>query len=170
MSITPRINFATELTSLFDLRGKTAYVPGGYGGIGEAIAWGLALAGARVAISGRDETAAVAMAADLRAAGCDALGLPMDAHSVPQMQDSEAADARHFGKLDILGNCVGMQRGQAVLEVAEGAFDEVLHALPESGGNPSFGAISPNARVPALELDGAVIAESLAICEWAAEQ
>ena len=50
------------------------------------------------------------------------------------------------------------------------AFDEVLHALPETGGKPSFGAISPNARVPALELDGAVIAESLAICEWAAEQ
>jgi len=50
------------------------------------------------------------------------------------------------------------------------AFDEVLHALPEMGGKPSFGAISPNARVPALELDGAVIAESLAICEWAAEQ
>ncbi len=50
------------------------------------------------------------------------------------------------------------------------AFDEVLHALPETGGKPSFGAISPNARVPALELDGAGIAESLAICEWAAEQ
>ena len=50
------------------------------------------------------------------------------------------------------------------------AFDEVLHALPEMGGKPSFGAISPNARVPVLELDGAVIAESLAICEWAAEQ
>jgi len=126
MSITPRINFATELTSLFDLRGKTAYVPGGYGGIGEAIAWGLALAGAQVAISGRDETAAVAMAADLRAAGCDALGLPMDAHSVPQMQDSVDAVARHFGKLDILVSCVGMQREQALLEVTEEAFDEVL--------------------------------------------
>ena len=44
------INIATELADLFDLRGKTAYVPGGYGGIGEAIGWGLALAGAQVAI------------------------------------------------------------------------------------------------------------------------
>jgi glutathione S-transferase len=51
------------------------------------------------------------------------------------------------------------------------AFEEVLHALPEMGGDkPAFGAISPNARVPALDLrDGTVIAESLAICEWAAE-
>ena len=51
------------------------------------------------------------------------------------------------------------------------AFDEVMHSLPELGGKPIFGAISPNARVPALDLgEGVVVAESLAICEWAAEQ
>ena len=51
------------------------------------------------------------------------------------------------------------------------AFEEVQHQLPEMGGKPSFGAVSPNAKVPALDLgDGIVIAESLAICEWAAEQ
>jgi len=51
------------------------------------------------------------------------------------------------------------------------AFDEVMHALPEMGGKPVFGTISPNARVPALDLGaGVVVAESLAICEWAAEQ
>ena len=49
-------------------------------------------------------------------------------------------------------------------------FEEVMHALPEMGGKPMFGAISPNARVPALEVDGVTVAESLAICEWAAEQ
>ena len=50
-------------------------------------------------------------------------------------------------------------------------FEEVMHALPEMGGKPVFGAISPNARVPALDLGGGVVvAESLAICEWAAEQ
>jgi glutathione S-transferase len=49
-------------------------------------------------------------------------------------------------------------------------FEEVLHLLPELGGKPAFGAISPNARVPALDWNGVTIAESLAICEWAAEQ
>lgn len=51
-------------------------------------------------------------------------------------------------------------------------FEEVLHALPEmGGGKPAFGAISPTGKVPALELPGGVtVAESLAICEWAAEQ
>ena len=41
-SITPRIDFARELAGLFDLTGKVAFLPGGYGGIGAAIAWGLA--------------------------------------------------------------------------------------------------------------------------------
>jgi glutathione S-transferase len=50
-------------------------------------------------------------------------------------------------------------------------FETVKHDLPEIGGKPVFGAISPNARVPALDIGGGVVvAESLAICEWAAEQ
>ena len=57
------------------------------------------------------------------------------------------------------------------LRVGGIAFDEMMHALPEMGGKPAFGALSPNAKVPALDLGGGVvIAESLAIGEWAAEQ
>lgn len=126
MDITPRIDFTPALSGLFDLRGKTAYVPGGYGGIGEAIAWALALAGAKVAVSGRDETKALDVAGALRAAGHEALGLSMDAHSVSDIQASVQAVARHFGGLDILVNCVGMQREEALLDVTEEGFDEVL--------------------------------------------
>jgi NAD(P)-dependent dehydrogenase (short-subunit alcohol dehydrogenase family) len=126
MSLTPRIDFPSALKGLFDLSGKVAYVPGGYGGIGEAIAWALAMAGAKVAVSGRNEGKARDVASALCAAGHDATGLAMDAHSVPHMQESVDAVAAHFGRLDILVNCVGMQREQALLEVTEEAFDEVL--------------------------------------------
>jgi NAD(P)-dependent dehydrogenase (short-subunit alcohol dehydrogenase family) len=125
-SITPRIDFSAELSGLFDLRGKTAYVPGGYGGIGEAVAWGLAMAGARVAVSGRDEAKAHKVAETLRAAGHDAFGLPMDAHSVSSIQASVDVVVDHFGGLDILVNCVGMQREQKLLEVTEEVYDEVV--------------------------------------------
>jgi len=127
--ITPRIDFATELSGLFQLKGKTAYVPGGYGGIGEAICWALHLAGASVAISGRDAAQAEALAGRIREAGGQAVGLRMDAHSVPDIQASVAqvADAvGGIGGIDILVNCVGMQREQALLDVTEATYDEVL--------------------------------------------
>ena len=42
---------ASAIAGLFRLDGKVAFVPGGYGGIGEAVAWGLAHHGAKVAIA-----------------------------------------------------------------------------------------------------------------------
>jgi len=124
--LTPRIDFTRELSGLFRLDGRVAYIPGGYGGIGEAIAWAMALAGAKVAVSGRDEAKAQALAASLRAAGHDALGLAMDGHSVAGMQASVDIVAAHFGRLDVLMNCIGIQREQALLDVTEEAFDEVV--------------------------------------------
>jgi predicted dinucleotide-binding enzyme len=124
--ITPRIDFTAELAGLFDLKGKVAYVAGGYGGLGEAIAWGLAQRGAKVAVSGRSGDKAEALAASLRAAGHDALGLAMDAHDVAHIRASVDAVAQHFGAIDILMNCVGIQREEALLEVSEEAYDEVI--------------------------------------------
>jgi gluconate 5-dehydrogenase len=123
--ITPAIDFAKELAPLFDLGGKGAYLPGGYGGIGEAIAWGLALRGAKIAVSGRDKSKAEALAARLRAAGHEALGLAMDATKVADIQRSVAAVVERFGGIDILVNCVGMQIEQPMTEVTEEAFDTV---------------------------------------------
>ena len=54
------------------------------------------------------------------------------------------------------------------------AFEERIIPLGGEGYGRSeikeVRAVSPSGRVPALHLDGAVIYESLAICEWAAEQ
>ena len=124
--ITPKIDFTAELAGLFDLKGKVAYVAGGYGGLGETIAWGLAQRGAKVAVSGRSGEKAEALAASLRAAGHDALGLAMDAHDVGHIRASVDAVAQHFDAIDILMNCVGIQREEALLEVSEEAYDEVI--------------------------------------------
>ncbi|MES2974681.1 MAG: SDR family oxidoreductase [Pseudomonadota bacterium] len=125
-SITPRVDFTQQLTGIFNLHGKVAYVPGGYGGIGEAVAWALAIAGARVAVSGRDGIKAGALAAQLRGAGHEAMSLAMDAHSVPSMQGAVDDVARRFGRLDILVNCVGIHREESLLDATEEAFDEVV--------------------------------------------
>lgn len=125
-SAAPRVDLRNALANLFGLQGKTAYVGGGYGGIGEAIAWALALAGAQVAICGRDAAKAQALAAQLRDAGHAAFGTAMDAHDVGSIQRSVDAVAAHFGGLDVLVNCVGIQREQKLLDVTEETFDEVL--------------------------------------------
>ena len=120
------IDYPKEAGTLFDLRDQVAYIPGGYGGIGESIAWALAHHGATVAVSGRSREKAEAAAARLRAAGHRASGLAFDAHSVASIRESVDAVAGEHGRLDILVNCIGLNREQALLEVTEEAFDEVL--------------------------------------------
>jgi NAD(P)-dependent dehydrogenase (short-subunit alcohol dehydrogenase family) len=113
------------MSPLFDLSGKVAFVPGGYGGIGAAIAWGLARHGAEVIVAGRDAGKAEALAGKMREQGFAAAGTAMDAHSVTSIRTAVDAVAGRRGRLDILMNCVGMQREQPLLEVTEEAFDEV---------------------------------------------
>jgi len=123
---TTRPDYARLLAGQASLAGRVAFVPGGYGGIGEAIAWGLALAGARVAVAGRDRVKAEAFAARLGAAGHDAIGVAMDAHSLPDIRAAVDGVAGRFGGLDLLVNCVGIQREERHADVSEAAFDEVV--------------------------------------------
>ncbi|MEO7135812.1 MAG: SDR family oxidoreductase [Vicinamibacterales bacterium] len=124
-AITPQIDFKTELAGLNDFTGQVAFVPGGYGGLGEAIAWGLALHGAKVMVAGRDAAKSEALATALRGAGFEAAGTAMDAHSVADIRAAVTHTVDTFGALDILMNCVGIQREEPLLEVTEEAFDEV---------------------------------------------
>ena len=111
--MTPALHDQT-LKNLFDLRGRVAFVPGGYGGIGEAIAWGLALAGAEVVVAGRSEHKALALAQRLRDAGLLAHGLAMDAHQVSDIRAAVQGVVERCGALDLLVNCVGMQREEHI--------------------------------------------------------
>jgi NAD(P)-dependent dehydrogenase (short-subunit alcohol dehydrogenase family) len=112
-------------TDLFDLRGKVAFIPGGYGGIGEAVAREFAARGARVAIAGRHPDRAVALARELAAGGSDSCGLGFDACRPGEIRDAVTHVVDAMGGLDILVNCVGTQIEEPLLEVTEAAFDSV---------------------------------------------
>jgi NAD(P)-dependent dehydrogenase (short-subunit alcohol dehydrogenase family) len=115
-----------QQTASFSLAGRVAFVPGGYGDIGRAVAWQLAHAGAAVALAGRDDAKARALAAELEQAGHQALGFALDVKDAAQVRAATERVASHFGALDLLVNCVGMQREQRLADVTEEAFDEIV--------------------------------------------
>ena len=115
-----------SLDYLFRLDNKVALVTGGYGGIGEAVSRGLARAGARVAISGHNADKAAAGAAALRQYGCESYATAFESVSVPDTRRMVDDVARHFGRLDILVNCVGLNREEKAEDVSEEMFDHVV--------------------------------------------
>ncbi|GAA4502484.1 SDR family oxidoreductase [Gluconacetobacter tumulicola] len=81
------------------LSGKTAFITGGTSGIGLATAKRFIEEGARVAVTGRDETRFADVHAEL---GGEALVLAADVRSVEEMQAATSRVQRAFGELDIL--------------------------------------------------------------------
>src|ERR1700733_10433 len=113
----------TTIDELFRLDGKVALVTGGYGGIGEAVCRALAAAGAQVAVAGHNAEKAAACATAL---GGDAFASCFDVTSVPDTERMVDEVAAHFRRIDILVNCVGLNREQKAGEVTEERFDHVL--------------------------------------------
>jgi NAD(P)-dependent dehydrogenase (short-subunit alcohol dehydrogenase family) len=125
-SLTPPQDTRQALAGQWSLRGQVAFVPGGYGGIGEAVCWGLALAGAIPIVAGRNAPKAERLVAALRAAGFEADSAMLDVADVAAIRATVDDCAARLGRLDLLVNCVGIQREQALAEVSEDAFDSVV--------------------------------------------
>ncbi|HZY71521.1 MAG TPA: SDR family oxidoreductase [Edaphobacter sp.] len=115
----------SAMDKLFRIDGKVALVAGGYGGIGEAVCRGLAAAGAKIAIAGHNEARAVACARAIAAEGYETLPIAFEATSVSDTERMVDEAAAHFGRLDILVNCVGLNREEKAEEVTEQKFDYV---------------------------------------------
>lgn len=119
---------AQTIGQLFRLDGKVALVPGGYGGIGEAVCWGLAAAGAKVVVAGRNPEHTHALAETLKSEGYESYAAPFDAHRVSDIRRMVDEAAGHFGRLDILVNCIGLNREEKLLDITEENFDYVYSA------------------------------------------
>ncbi|MGF1630859.1 MAG: SDR family NAD(P)-dependent oxidoreductase [Kiloniellaceae bacterium] len=122
--LTPRIDVAA-LDRLFDLEGRRVFIPGGYGAIGEAVAWGFARRGAMVAVAGPSQDKAEALVAQIGAAGGKACAMKLDARRPAQICETVDRLAADWGGIDVLVNCVGIQHEQGIMEVSEEVFDEV---------------------------------------------
>ena len=108
-----------------DLTGKTAFVTGSTRGIGRAVAGALYTAGARVAIVGRDQAKADAVAAEL---GERAVGVACDVSNKATIDAAIAAAEKALGPVDILVNNAGLTRDNLLLRMSEQELAEVLDA------------------------------------------
>ena len=98
----------TSDNSLFDLSGRIAVVTGGNGGIGRAMALGLARAGASVAVLARNEQKNQLVHAELKKIGRPALVSRLDVTDRAALATAVAEVERALGGIDILVNNAGI--------------------------------------------------------------
>jgi len=113
-------------SKMFDLSGKVAMVTGGNGGIGRGIALGLARAGAKVAIVGRNEQRNRDTLAELRALGNPAMALKLDVARRADLKPALASIERELGAIDILVNNAAFAVLKSLLEHSEEDWDSVI--------------------------------------------
>jgi len=129
---------------LFDLKGKAALVTGGNGGIGLGMAEGLARAGAKVAIAGRD---AKKNADAVRRVGGIAVAADVTDERACRAMVDEAASK--LGRLDILINNAGIN----IRKRPEEYKLEEWHRVLESNLTSAF--VASQAAYPHLQRAGA---------------
>jgi gluconate 5-dehydrogenase len=118
-----------ESADRFRLDGRVAFVSGGGGAIGSAIAVALGAAGAKVAVADIDQGHADEAAEKVRATGSESIALAGDITQDAEAERIVAAIIERFGQLDILVNAVGGGAGKVLFEAQEyprDAWDWIL--------------------------------------------
>lgn len=111
---------------MFSLDGKVALITGGNGGIGLGMATGLAQAGARVVIVGRNPQKSDDAVAELRAQGFRADAMIADVADEKSVQSLINQVGQHYGRLDILINNAGINIRQPAHEMSLADWTSVL--------------------------------------------
>jgi 3-oxoacyl-[acyl-carrier protein] reductase len=123
---------------MFDLHGMTALVTGASGGIGSAIARGLAAQGARLAISGSNQTKLRAFRDELdehrpqHLQEVDHVAIACDLSNAEQVEKLVPAALESLGKIDILINNAGITRDNLAMRMKDDEWDSVIRVNLES--------------------------------------
>ena len=124
--ILPTPQYPRDARGSFDLAGRVAFVAGGTGGIGEAICWALALAGATPVVVARDHGKAARLVDAIRREGLHADLELLDVSNLEAIGPAVDDVVHRHGRIDALINCIGIQREQRLAEVTPATFDEVV--------------------------------------------
>jgi NAD(P)-dependent dehydrogenase (short-subunit alcohol dehydrogenase family) len=110
----------------FSLKGRTAMIIGGAGGIGLAMALGLRAAGASVTVAGRSQGMLDQAVTALGQAGPRPFAYRVDARSTAELRKLVSQVEADHGPLAILINCQGTTAIKPALELTEDEYDDIL--------------------------------------------
>lgn len=111
----------------FRLDSKIALITGSARGIGNACALALANAGADIALGLRDKTTGHELTNKIEKMGRRVIRLQMDISNLDEINTAIDDTVRHFGRLDILVNNVGVAPESVAEHVSEQNFDYTLN-------------------------------------------
>lgn len=115
-----------SIASMFDLSGRRALVTGASRGIGQAIALGLAEAGADVVVTARDTASLRDTCDQLQALGRPGHALALDVRDAEACGAAAEQAAQMLGGLDILVNNAGYEEIRPSLDVDEALWDRIV--------------------------------------------
>jgi 2-deoxy-D-gluconate 3-dehydrogenase len=116
----------------FDLKGRVAVVTGGNGGIGLGMARGLAAAGAKVVVAGRNAQKSAAAAKEI-----GGIAIEVDVKSEASLQALMKETVRQHGRLDVLVNNAGINIRKQPQEYTLAEYHEVMNTNLTSAFNGS---------------------------------
>lgn len=111
---------------VFSIKGKSAIVTGASRGLGEAIAVGLAEAGADLVLASRDEERLEKVAKETRSKGSKCVTVKVDVLKSEEVQSMVDRAMSEFGKIDILVNNAGINIVKPFVDLTEDDWDSVL--------------------------------------------
>jgi NAD(P)-dependent dehydrogenase (short-subunit alcohol dehydrogenase family) len=114
------------MLSSLDLTGRVAVVIGGTSGLGQAIALGLAEAGADVVASGRREALVREMCGRITSSGRRSFTARVDVRERASVEAFRDLVAEHLGQVDVLVNAAGIMSRKPTLEVSEAEWQATL--------------------------------------------
>lgn len=110
----------------FDLSGRTGVVIGGTSGIGQAIATGLALAGANIICTSRREDQVEAASSVIESLGRRTIRCVSDVSDRFSLDDLLSKTVSEFGKVDILVNSAGRTKREPTIDQNEEDWNAIF--------------------------------------------
>jgi len=120
------------INSLFAIPGKVAIVTGGGSGIGEATAMLMAQAGAKVVVSDLVEEQGQRVAAEIVAAGGEAIAVRVDVAEEDEVKAMAARAVAAFGGIDVLVNNAAYRPKADFFDMSVADWDK-MHAVNTRG-------------------------------------